>query len=122
MNDFSDAMMDVIRTIDLDSMKVDAKIWISAKADGGLLRAEYDWNDSFSADRFIAYYESNGWRVGRNPMKDWRAAVRTWERGTDKQPETERRLEPAEADLNHELIGISRKARRERRSTDESTT
>ena len=30
-------------------------------------------------DRFVAYYESNGWRVGRNPMKDWRAAVRTWE-------------------------------------------
>lgn len=26
------------------------------------------------------YYSSNGWRVGRNPMKDWRAAVRTWEK------------------------------------------
>jgi hypothetical protein len=24
------------------------------------------------------YYESNGWKVGRNPMKDWRAAVRSW--------------------------------------------
>lgn len=35
------------------------------------------------ADRFISYYEANGWKVGRNPMKDWRAAVRTWERGTD---------------------------------------
>lgn len=32
----------------------------------------------FSAERFIAYYESNGWKVGRNPMKDWRAAVRNW--------------------------------------------
>lgn len=31
-------------------------------------------------EKFMAYYESNGWRVGRNPMKDWRAAVRTWER------------------------------------------
>ena len=29
---------------------------------------------------FIDYYTSNGWRVGRNPMKDWKAAVRTWER------------------------------------------
>jgi hypothetical protein len=27
---------------------------------------------------FIAYYESNGWKVGKNTMKDWRAAVRTW--------------------------------------------
>ena len=35
--------------------------------------------------RFLAYYESNGWRVGRNPMKDWKAAVRTWER-TDPSP------------------------------------
>lgn len=25
------------------------------------------------------YYEANGWKVGRNPMKDWRAAVRYWE-------------------------------------------
>ena len=32
------------------------------------------------AGRFVAYYESNGWRVGKNPMKDWKAAVRTWER------------------------------------------
>ena len=30
--------------------------------------------------RFVDYYTSNGWKVGRNPMKDWRAAVGTWER------------------------------------------
>lgn len=29
---------------------------------------------------FVAFYESNGWKVGRNAMKDWHAAVRTWER------------------------------------------
>lgn len=29
-------------------------------------------------DRFVDYYTSNGWRVGKNPMKDWKAAVRTW--------------------------------------------
>ena len=32
------------------------------------------------AQRFLDYYESNGWKVGKNSMKDWRAAVRTWER------------------------------------------
>ena len=32
-------------------------------------------------ERFVAYYESNGWKVGRNPMRDWRAACRTWARG-----------------------------------------
>ena len=30
--------------------------------------------------RFCDYYDSNGWKVGKNPMKDWKAAVRTWER------------------------------------------
>lgn len=29
---------------------------------------------------FVDHYESNGWKVGRNPMRDWRAAVRQWER------------------------------------------
>jgi hypothetical protein len=31
------------------------------------------------AKSFWDYYESNGWRVGRNPMKDWRATVRQWQ-------------------------------------------
>lgn len=30
-------------------------------------------------ERFISHYESNGWMVGKNKMKDWKAAVRTWE-------------------------------------------
>jgi len=28
----------------------------------------------------MAHYQSNGWKVGRNPMKDWKGAVRTWEK------------------------------------------
>lgn len=31
-------------------------------------------------EAFIDYYTSNGWMVGKNHMKDWKAAVRTWER------------------------------------------
>ena len=37
-------------------------------------------------DRFLDYYASNGWRVGKNPMKDWKATVRNWAR-KDKEPE-----------------------------------
>lgn len=37
-------------------------------------------NNVVDPEAFVAHYESNGWRVGRNPMKDWRAAVRTWEK------------------------------------------
>lgn len=29
-------------------------------------------------ERFVDYYTANGWRVGKNPMKDWKAAVRNW--------------------------------------------
>ena len=32
-----------------------------------------------SAERFFNFYESKGWRVGNQAMKDWMAAVRTWE-------------------------------------------
>ena len=39
-----------------------------------------------NAQRFIDYYESKGWTVGKNsPMKDWKACVRTWEQ-LDTQP------------------------------------
>lgn len=30
------------------------------------------------AEQFFAYYESNGWRVGKNPMKNWKAAAAGW--------------------------------------------
>ena len=40
--------------------------------------------NSVDPERFIDYYESNGWRVGKNPMKDWKAAVRTWEKSSYK--------------------------------------
>lgn len=32
----------------------------------------------FDSQKFVDYYTSNGWMVGRNKMKDWRAAIRTW--------------------------------------------
>lgn len=31
-------------------------------------------------ERFIDYYTANGWTVGKNRMKDWKAAVRNWDR------------------------------------------
>lgn len=36
--------------------------------------------NTVDANKFFDYYESNGWQVGKNKMKDWQAAVRTWER------------------------------------------
>ena len=33
---------------------------------------------TFDAEAFYAFYESNGWKVGRNPMKNWKMACTTW--------------------------------------------
>lgn len=38
-------------------------------------------NNNIDAERFMDHYTSNGWVVGKTKMKDWKAAVRTWERG-----------------------------------------
>ena len=35
-------------------------------------------------ERFVNYYSSKGWMIGKNKMKDWRAAVRTWEHADSK--------------------------------------
>lgn len=46
---------------------------------------EYCREKGYNVDpeRFVDYYTSNGWNVGRNPMKDWKAAVRSWNRKED---------------------------------------
>jgi hypothetical protein len=47
--------------------------------------AEYcvERNNVVDAQKFYDYYSSNGWKVGKNSMKDWKAAVRTWEKNTE---------------------------------------
>ena len=44
-------------------------------------------------DRFVDYYTANGWMVGRNKMKDWKATVRTWEKNSE--PKNQKRKELA---------------------------
>lgn len=37
-------------------------------------------NHNIDPEAFVDYYTANGWKVGKNKMKDWKAAVRTWAR------------------------------------------
>jgi hypothetical protein len=37
-----------------------------------------DFTAQGQADQFMNHYTSNGWKVGKNPMKDWKAAVNQW--------------------------------------------
>jgi hypothetical protein len=37
-------------------------------------------NNNIDPEAFMDFYTAKGWRIGKEPMKDWKAAVRTWER------------------------------------------
>lgn len=60
---------------------------------------------------FCDFYESKGWRIGTSPMKDWQAAVRTWEKrdrsgGAGGQP----RAGPDDDEWHRQLAENMRKA------------
>ena len=44
--------------------------------------------------RFFDFYEAKGWRVGNQPMKDWKAAVRTWESRESAKPRDQASTNP----------------------------
>lgn len=45
--------------------------------------------NTVDANRFFDFYESKGWLVGKNKMKDWKASVRTWEKNNFDKPKIE---------------------------------
>lgn len=45
-------------------------------------------NNGIDAEMFFDFYESKGWKIGKYPMKDWKAAVRTWERSRKQTKQT----------------------------------
>lgn len=56
--------------------------------------AAYCWerNNNVDPQAFFDHYTANGWKVGRNPMKDFKAAIRYWERSEyGKKPEKPKR-------------------------------
>lgn len=67
------------------------------------------------AERFFDFYEANGWKVGRNPMKDWKAAARNWIRNAKNQ--TYQRTGSAYG-LQSNPSGASSNDRAERRDLD----
>ena len=52
-------------------------------------------------EAFIAFYESKGWMIGKNKMKDWKQAVITWEKRNYKKPT----MSKIDAQLNEYLKG-----------------
>lgn len=58
------------------------------------------------AQRWLDFYTANGWKVGKNPMRDWKASVRTWEKNSDFAPKRAGKepLAPQTADDQREDI------------------
>jgi hypothetical protein len=57
-----------------------------------------DRGNNVDAEKWFDFYTSKGWMVGRNKMKDWKAAVRTWEKPEDSKPKTLTGCESPELD------------------------
>lgn len=63
-----------------------------------------------NAQQFVDFYASKGWKIGKDPMKDWKAAVRTWEQRDEKfahpmnPPENPKHGMQREEDLDAMLI------------------
>ncbi len=43
-------------------------------------------NNQVDPEAFVDFYESKGWKVGKDPMVSWQAAVRTWEKRQTTKP------------------------------------
>lgn len=60
-------------------------------------------NNNIDPEQFVNFYESNGWKVGKNPMKDWHAAIRTWEKREKEVPQRKREPFHKESVFEHNL-------------------
>ena len=61
-------------------------------------------SNNVDPEQFFNFYESKGWTIGKSPMKDWRAAVRTWEKREKEIPQRKRSpLTRSESVFEHNL-------------------
>lgn len=73
-------------------------------------------SNNVNANRFYDFYESKGWMVGKNKMKDWKASVRTWEntKKDDNVPEWfNQEIEREAIEYSEETIALAKKIRGE---------
>ena len=76
-----DRVQDKAKDIVIVKDKVKAKRFVKPIIDD-IIDYCSERNNMVDPQKFFDYYSSNGWKVGKNPMKDWKAAVRTWEKNT----------------------------------------
>lgn len=67
--------------------------------------AEYcrERNNGIDPEEFWAFYESKGWMVGKSPMKDWKAAIITWEKSKKKETRQRKSQPRQESVFEHNI-------------------
>lgn len=80
-------------------------------------------NNNINAAQFYDHYESNGWKVGKNSMKDWKAAVRTWERSEYRNVKVSKKQQAIDVvnDLMQEFGGANEQSTTDSESTIDVT-
>jgi hypothetical protein len=87
----ADAMQNHANKTKQNETKQDLKDIVDANASKRFIKPtiqqviEYcqERNNNVDPNKWHNHYESNGWKVGKNGMKDWKAAVRTWEKSSN---------------------------------------
>lgn len=75
---------------------------------------------TFDPEQFIAHYTTNGWKVGRNPMKNWKSACVTWQKKEKDNANTKRPNQPNKNTRRlsrGDEVRAAREAARQRAST-----
>lgn len=78
-NPDTDSVLDTVPVIKKESIEKSSRFSPPTRQDVAEYCAEKGFSD-LDIERFIDYYTSNGWMVGKSKMKDWKAAVRNWAR------------------------------------------
>ncbi len=78
-NPDNDNVLDNVPVIKKESIEKSSRFSPPTRQDVAEYCAEKGFSD-LDVERFVDYYTSNGWMVGKSKMKDWKAAVRNWAR------------------------------------------
>ena len=69
-------------------------------------------NNGIDPERFVDFYEMKGWMIGKNHMKDWKAAVRTWEKRREGEQPNDRMGRISQTDEEQRTREIDEQIRR----------
>jgi hypothetical protein len=59
-------------------------------------------NNKVDPQSFVDFYTAKGWMVGKNKMRDWKAAVRTWEQNRTQQKKRNAALNYQQSEIKKE--------------------